>query len=147
CLPPPAQYPASDTRHGKPSRQAGEDATVNKLAIIGAGSWGTALAIRLSQNAENIRLWVFEPELCGSLQKTRVNETYLPGFFLPENVFPTPDLGHALEHADAVLTVVPSQFVRPIYGRIREHLNEDTGSSPIFISATKGLESNTLLRM
>src|ERR1700675_1963081 len=120
---------------------------MKKLAIIGAGSWGTALAIRLSHSAESVHLWVFKPELSESLQKTRVNDMYLPGFFLPENVNPTGDLASALEHAEVILTVIPSQYVRPTYERMLSHLAANPESPPIFISATKGLESDSLLRM
>lgn len=116
------------------------------IAIIGAGSWGTGLAIRLAHSAEKIRLWVFEPELCQSLQKTRVNDLYLPGFFIPENVEPTGNLRTALAGAEAVLTVVPSQHVRSIYRQILCELDSKSDASPIFVSATKGLESDTLLR-
>src|ERR1039458_1475905 len=120
---------------------------MKNLAIIGAGTWGTALAIRLAQSVENIRLWVFEPELCESLRKTRVNDLYLPGFFIPENVTPTGDMRVALAEAETVLTVVPSQHVRSIYQEMLPLLDAESDSKRIFVSATKGLESNTLLRM
>ena len=120
---------------------------MKNLAIIGAGTWGTALAIRLAQSAENVRLWVFEPELCESLRKTRVNDLYLPGFFIPENVTPTGDMRVALAEAETVLTVVPSQHVRSIYQEMLPLLDAESDSKRIFVSATKGLESNTLLRM
>jgi glycerol-3-phosphate dehydrogenase (NAD(P)+) len=120
---------------------------MKNLAIIGAGTWGTALAIRLAQSAENIRLWVYEPELCETLQKTRVNDLYLPGFFIPENVTPTGDLQVALRKAETVLTVVPSQHVRSMYQQMLPLLEAEPGAERIFVSATKGLESNTWLRM
>ena len=91
---------------------------MKNLAIIGAGGWGTALAIRLAQNAERIRLWVFEPELCASLRSSRTNDLYLPGFFIPENVEPTTDLGAALQGSEVILTVAPSHHVRSIYQRM-----------------------------
>ena len=120
---------------------------MRNLAIIGAGSWGTALAIRLAANVDTIRLWVFEPELCESLRKTRVNDLYLPGFLLPENVEPTTDLRTALHEAKTILTVVPSQHVRSIYQQMLPMLDSESDPERIFVSATKGLESNTLLRM
>ena|SRR5579885_2315297 len=118
---------------------------MKNLAIIGAGGWGTALAIRLAANAECVRLWVFEPDLCESMQRTRSNEVYLPRFTIPENVIPTNDLGCAVYGADIILTVVPSQHVRNLYGRILNLV--DPQHAPVFVSATKGLETETLLRM
>ncbi len=120
---------------------------MKNLAIIGAGGWGTALSIRLAQSTERIRLWVYEPELCESLAKTRVNDLYLPGFFIPENVEPTTDLATALEGAEVVLTVVPSHHVRSIYEQMLRVLCRPSDGERLFVSATKGLESDTLLRM
>lgn len=113
------------------------------IAIIGAGGWGTALAIVLARRVETVHLWVYEPELHASLSKTRVNDVYLPGFFLPENVYPTNDFRTALEGAELVVTVVPSQHVRSIYRQMLPLLQ----SGQIFVSATKGIETSTLLRM
>ena len=120
---------------------------IKNIAIIGAGSWGTALAIRLAPNVGKIRLWVYEPELCESLRKTRVNDLYLPGLFIPENVEPAGDLRSALTEAEIVLTVLPSQHVRSVYQRMLSVMDSTADAERIFISATKGLENDTLLRM
>ena len=120
---------------------------MNKIAIIGAGGWGTALAIRLSQKADRIGLWVFEPELCESLLETRANDLYLPGYFIPANVEPTHDLAAALAGAEVILTAVPSQHVRSVYQQIAAALKGASGAKCIFVSATKGLENGTRLRM
>jgi glycerol-3-phosphate dehydrogenase (NAD(P)+) len=116
---------------------------MNTLTIIGAGGWGTALSIALAGNLSTIRLWAFEPELAESLRQSRVNALYLPGFGIPANVYPTHDLEAALRDAELVLTAVPSQHVREIYRQMLPLLR----SEMTFISATKGLESHTLLRM
>jgi glycerol-3-phosphate dehydrogenase (NAD(P)+) len=113
------------------------------IAIIGAGGWGTALSIALARNANVIRLWVFEPELHEMLCRSRVNSMYLPGFFIPENVHPTHDLEEALRDAELVLTAVPSQHVRGIYQQMLPLFHPEQA----LVSATKGLESHTLLRM
>ena len=113
------------------------------IAIIGAGGWGTALAITLARNVETIRLWVYEPELCESLRETRVNGLYLPGFFLPANVYPTQELPTALAGAEVVLTAVPSQHLR----RLCQQMLGFARPEQIFLSVTKGLERETLLRM
>jgi glycerol-3-phosphate dehydrogenase (NAD(P)+) len=113
------------------------------LSIIGGGSWGTALAIALARRFDNIRLWVFEPDLAKRTQSSRINDAFLPGFQLPANVSITSDLPSALEHADIVLGVMPSQHARELYSSMLPHLN----SSMILVSASKGIEKRSLLRM
>ena len=113
------------------------------IAIIGAGGWGTALSIALARNVERIRLWVYEPELCESLCAKRMNELYLPGFFLPANVTPTLRLDDAVSDAGLVLTAVPSQHLRAVCRQMLPHLRPEQ----IFLSATKGIEIQSLLRM
>ncbi|MEO5924024.1 MAG: NAD(P)H-dependent glycerol-3-phosphate dehydrogenase [Bryobacteraceae bacterium] len=114
-----------------------------KLAVVGGGSWGTALAIVLSPQAERVRLWVFEEELAVRMQSSRENETFLPGFPLPEQIVATSDLSYALSGADIVLGVMPSKHARRLYHEMLPHLHP----SMIFVSATKGIESNGLLRI
>ena len=116
---------------------------MKNIAIIGAGGWGTALAIALAQKAGTIRLWVFEPELCESLRRTRINDLYLPGFRIPDNVEPTGNLASALSGAEMVLSAPPSHHLRGIYQQMLPWLEPHQ----VFVSATKGLENNTLLRM
>ncbi len=116
---------------------------MKNLAIIGAGSWGTALAIALGPRFERIRLWVYEPDLAQRLRETRINEVYLPGFEIPPHVEPTSDLAAALHGAEIVLSVMPSHLVRAIFGQMAPFLKK----TMVFVSATKGLENETLLRM
>ena len=87
---------------------------MNELAIVGAGSWGTALAVVLAPRFPRIRLWVYEKDLAGRMGETRVNDLYLPGFRLPENVAVETELRAALPGAGMVLSVVPSHLVRPL---------------------------------
>lgn len=116
---------------------------MKKLSIIGGGSWGTALAIVLSHQPRPISLWVYEPDLAARMCAARENDVFLPGFQLPENVQPTNDLGEALEQADVVLTVLPSEHCRALYRQMLPWLRPGMR----FVSATKGLENTTLLRM
>jgi glycerol-3-phosphate dehydrogenase (NAD(P)+) len=116
---------------------------VKNLAIIGAGAWGTALAIILAPRFSRIRLWVYEEDLAVRMKHSRENDVYLPGCALPARVEPTSDLGVALDGAEAVLSVVPSHLVRDLYQRMLPFVSE----SVLFVSATKGLENDTLLRM
>jgi len=114
-----------------------------RLAIIGAGGWGTALAIVLSPRFESVRLWVYEPELAARIAATRENDVYLAGLRVPDNVCTGTSIAWTLEGADIALGVMPSQHARGLYAEMRQHLNP----SAILVSATKGLERTSLLRM
>jgi glycerol-3-phosphate dehydrogenase (NAD(P)+) len=116
---------------------------VKNLSIVGAGAWGTALAIVLAPRFSRIRLWVYEEDLAERMKRSRENDLYLPGCPLPANVEPVGDLGAALDGAETVLSVIPSHLVRGLYHRMLPFLSE----SMLFVSATKGLENDTLLRM
>ena len=116
---------------------------MKRLAIIGGGSWGTALAITLTPRFDRTRLWVYEPDLAVRMRETRENEVFLPGFRLPESLDITTDLGAAVEGADIVLGVMPSARARALYERLLPSLYPST----LFVSATKGLENGSLLRM
>jgi glycerol-3-phosphate dehydrogenase (NAD(P)+) len=115
----------------------------SRAAIVGSGSWGTALAIVLAPRFEHIRLWAHETDLVERMRSSRINDVFLPGFSLPLNVEPTADLGFALETAEVVVGVMPSRFARPLYREMLPHLTPEMR----FVSATKGLEQSTLLRM
>jgi glycerol-3-phosphate dehydrogenase (NAD(P)+) len=116
---------------------------MNRIAILGAGGWGTALSIILARNCEEVRLWVYEPDLCARMKNSRVNDLYLPGSFLPSAVSPTNDVCEALSGADVVITAVPSEYLRGILRQIAPLAQPEL----VFVSATKGLESRTHLRM
>jgi len=115
----------------------------SSLAIIGAGSWGTALSIVLAPRFERIRLWAHESDLVDGMASTRINDIFLPDFRLPDNVDPVSDLRLALESAGIVVGVMPSRFARAVYSSMLPHLE----AGMRFVSATKGLENGTLLRM
>ena len=117
---------------------------MSRIAIIGAGAWGTALSVVLGRkSAHSVRLWANEPDVCDSIAQHGVNERFLPGFALPASVQATADLSVALQGAEIVVSVMPSQHCRPIFGRMAADLNP----SMLFVSCTKGLEDTTLLRM
>ncbi len=117
---------------------------MSRIAIIGAGAWGTGLAMVLGRKKTHaVRLWANEPDVCKSIAKSRVNERFLPGFTLPESVHATNDLSNALEGADVVVSVMPSQHCRSLFVRMAPSLCAET----VFVSCTKGLEDRTLLRM
>ncbi len=115
---------------------------MNNLAIIGAGSWGTALAVVLAGRFARVRLWVYEPDLAARMCASRENDVYLPGFPIPTNVEITTEFAAALDSAGIVLSVMPSHLVRALYQRMLPFVD----GSMLFVSATKGLENGTLLR-
>jgi glycerol-3-phosphate dehydrogenase (NAD(P)+) len=113
------------------------------LAIVGAGSWGTALAIVLAARFESLRLWVFESDLAERLRETRENDLYLPGARVPGHVMVSTSLEETLGGAAIVLGVMPSRHARRLYREMRAFV--ETGT--ILVSATKGIERGTLARM
>src|SRR5271163_3710330 len=117
---------------------------MSQIAIIGAGAWGTALSIILGRDQNRqVRLWAHEEEVCESIARRRVNEKFLPGQDIPACVTPCNDLAQALEGAAIVVSVMPSQHCRRVFEQMRPHLATET----MIVSATKGLEENTLMRM
>ena len=116
---------------------------LKKLAIIGAGGWGTALAIVLAPRFGRVRLWVYEADLAARMRATRENDVYLPGVRLPDQVEVVTELAYAVENAWIVLGAVPSRHARRIYTDALPHFTP----SMIFVSATKGIEKLTLRRM
>lgn len=115
---------------------------MKNLAIIGAGSWGTALAIVLAPRFPRVRLWVYENDLAERMRASRENDVYLPGFRIAGHVEVTSDLSIALEGAEVVLSVMPSHLTRGLYEQMLPCLHQ----SMLFVSATKGLENGTLSR-
>ncbi len=116
---------------------------MTNLAIIGGGSWGTALAVVLAPRWASVRLWVYEGDLAQRMQSGRENDVYLPDVRLPANVEVSSELAPCLRGADMVLGVMPSHLARGVYARMAPALN----SGMLFVSATKGLENGTLLRV
>ena len=108
-----------------------------KIAIIGAGSWGTALAFALADMGHETRLWAYEPEVVAFIRERHENGIFLPGVFLPENVTPTNDIAFALENAECVLTVMPSHVCRSLYEQMLPYL----APNMLLVSATKGIDA------
>jgi len=109
------------------------------VAVLGAGSWGTALAILLSRNGAQVRLWGHHSAHIETLRVARENRAFLPGHLLPPELHPTADLGQALPGAQEVLLVVPSHAFREVTRALRPFL----GPSDSVSWATKGLEPGT----
>lgn len=111
------------------------------VAVLGAGSWGTALAKLLADNGHRVRLWSRRPEQAAAIEEKRENEAYLPGFELPPNLRATSDLEEALSGVRLVLSVVPTHGLRAVLERAAPLFGEDV---PI-LSCTKGIENGTLM--
>lgn len=110
------------------------------ISIIGAGSWGTALAIHLAGNFRQVSLWVYETELCDIMTQTQKNTWFLPDHSLPENIKPTTSLKSAIKGQSLILMVVPTHVIRKTLNQIKPFIDKDC----LLISASKGIENDTL---
>jgi glycerol-3-phosphate dehydrogenase (NAD(P)+) len=112
-----------------------------KIGIIGAGAWGTALALLLADKDHDVALWMYEKDLAEETQRTRANRVYLPGFALPVNITVTPALEEAVRERPYVLSVVPSHTVRAVSSQLAPYLADNA----VIVSASKGIEIETLM--
>ena len=113
------------------------------IGVIGAGSWGTTLANLLATKGLEANLWVFEEDLCEAIRKTGENSIYLPGFRLHDNVHAHNTLEAVVRDCRLLVMVVPSHVYRSVVVKMLPHLREDA----VVVSATKGIENETLLTM
>jgi glycerol-3-phosphate dehydrogenase (NAD(P)+) len=117
---------------------------MSQIAVIGAGAWGTALSIVLGRKERHqIRLWAYEKDVRDAIESTRTNTIFLPDHKIPPCVAVTDDFRVALSGAEIVVSALPSQHCRRVFQEMVAHLSPDV----FVVSATKGLEQNTLLRM
>jgi glycerol-3-phosphate dehydrogenase (NAD(P)+) len=113
------------------------------IAILGAGSWGTALAVHLARIGHAVRIWSIEAPIIAEMRERRANAVYLPDVALPEAVAPTTAMEEALQGVGIVVAVVPSHAMRSVAREARPFL--EPGAT--LVSAAKGLELDTLARM
>jgi glycerol-3-phosphate dehydrogenase (NAD(P)+) len=117
---------------------------MSEIAVIGAGAWGTALSIVAARSGNHrVRLWAYEPEVRESIAQRRENSLFLLGQLIPENVTVTGEFEEALANAHIVISVMPSNHCRRLFESMRRWVRPDM----LFVSATKGLEEQSLLRM
>lgn len=114
-----------------------------KIAVVGAGSWGTTLASMLADKGLTTSLWVREEELAAIIEDTSENAWFLPGIKLPQKLLVTSDLSEALNGAEYVLMAVPCQFLRQVLRHMREYL----AKSPVIVCCSKGIEIDSLQPM
>ena len=116
-----------------------QEAEINDVAVIGAGAWGTALAITAARAGRRVRLWAREPEVVEAIERDGENTPFLPGHAIPADVTATGDLDEAVRDADLVLLVVPSQFLRSVANKVESVL--PTGVPVVVCS--KGIERDS----
>ncbi|HSH74429.1 MAG TPA: NAD(P)H-dependent glycerol-3-phosphate dehydrogenase [Longimicrobiales bacterium] len=113
-----------------------------RATVVGAGAWGSALAMVLAENGHEVRIWSYEAHVASAINEARSNP-YLEGVELPEGLRAETDLGAAVRGAELIVSASPSQFVRGVMGEAASHLEPDA----LLVSATKGVELGTLRRM
>jgi glycerol-3-phosphate dehydrogenase (NAD(P)+) len=111
-----------------------------KLSVIGAGSWGTALAAHFSRSGHDTVIWAFESEIVQGINSQHHNPLFMKEYTLPDSLSATADLKEALHHAEILITAVPTQFTRSVFEPYSDELQPVT---PI-VSASKGIENSTL---
>ncbi|MCU0662400.1 MAG: NAD(P)-dependent glycerol-3-phosphate dehydrogenase [Myxococcota bacterium] len=107
-----------------------------RITILGAGSMGTALARMIAEGGGDTCLWAYEKEVANEINEAHLNQAFLPGFDLPQNLRATTDLSEALRGASLVLSATPSQVLRGVWQRASAFLEEDA----IVVCASKGVE-------
>jgi glycerol-3-phosphate dehydrogenase (NAD(P)+) len=114
-----------------------------RFALLGAGSWGTALAVQLARSGHSVRLWARDAAIATEITLRRRNTRYLPEVPLPEAIQAESELATALADAETVIVAIPSQFCASVY----RSLAGLAPASAALVSATKGIEADTLRRM
>ena len=115
---------------------------MKKIAIIGAGSWGTTLAILLGEKGFDVKLWARREELANEIESKKENAQYLPGVKIPKNVIADHSLKDVINNSEIIITTIPSEFLRYTIKQIKPYFNKQ-----IVVSATKGLEHHSCKRM
>ncbi|WP_353894386.1 NAD(P)H-dependent glycerol-3-phosphate dehydrogenase [Proteinivorax hydrogeniformans] len=116
---------------------------MKKVSVLGAGGWGTAIAISLAKDGQQVKLWTRTDKSAQNLNKTRENIKYLPGAVIPANVTISSSIEKSVLNSDIIVIVTPSSAVRRVCEKIKPVISKDT----IIVTASKGFEQNTLLRM
>ena len=112
-----------------------------KIAVIGAGSWGTALSLHLAEKFDQVSLWVYEKQLCDIIINKRENKWFLPDIFLPENIVSDNSIERVSQDQEIILIVVPTQSLRRIANQLKPFIKPET----IIINASKGIENESLI--
>jgi len=111
------------------------------IGVIGAGSWGTALSLLLAGKGHRVDLWVYEEDLCDTMNLDRENQVYLPGFKLPNNIRSSSSLQEVVAGKKIILVVVPTHVLRSTLSTVKTFIDPDC----LIINASKGIENESLL--
>jgi glycerol-3-phosphate dehydrogenase (NAD(P)+) len=111
-----------------------------RISVLGAGGWGTTLAILLHYNGHDVTLWEYKSGYAKVLDKTRENKIYLPGIKIPDEITITHSLVRSCENKHLIVLAVPTQFIRSVISQIKDFDYKDT----TFVSVSKGIEKGTL---
>lgn len=115
---------------------------MQKISIIGAGSWGTTLAVLLGEKGVDVKLWARREELANEIESKKENKQYLPGIKVPNNVIADHSLKNVLKNSEMIISAVPSEFLRKTIKEISHYFNNQ-----VIVSVTKGIEHHTCKRM
>ena len=115
---------------------------MEKISIIGAGSWGTTLAVLAAENGYDVTLWVREVAIAKSIIREKENKKYLSGIKIPANVYAESSIEKAASNADLIVNAVPAQFTRDVAKQYSKHINCD-----VVVNVAKGIEIGTHKRM
>lgn len=116
---------------------------MEKLCILGAGSWGSALGLVLAKKGYQVNMWTLSEEQAEKINRTRENIDYLPGVLFPNNITLTTDIENAIKDSKIIVLAVPSQAIRSVCKQIKTFVNDDQ----IIVDVAKGLEKGTGLRL
>lgn len=117
-----------------------------KIAVLGSGSWGTALGQVLAENGHEVVLWGREDHIADEINQAHTNSHFLPGINLPTAIVATTDLKEALDQATVLLFVLPTKAIRSVARQVASYLSQ-SDAQPLLVHATKGLEQGTHLRV
>jgi glycerol-3-phosphate dehydrogenase (NAD(P)+) len=120
---------------------------MQRIAVLGAGGWGTALAVHLARTGHDVHLWGRDPSLVARMRETRENAVYLPGIALPACLTPCAALDDALDGASMLVVAVPSHGLRATLAQAVPFFSASASTPMPIVSTVKGLEQDTLLRM
>ena len=115
----------------------------NMISVVGAGSWGTAIAMLLAKKGLDVKLWVREKEILDKIRDTRENTEYLPGAILPDNIIVSDNMEYCCKDSEIVVIAAPSHVMRAVCLQMRDFISKEQ----VIVSLTKGIENDTLLRM
>ena len=115
-----------------------------KVALIGSGSWGTALALVLKSNKHEVKCWTIEQSTIDNIRDKGENTRYLPGVKIPDNIIFTDNLYDAAHDAEIIVNSVPSQITRSVVPKVCEVLD---CKDQVWVTVAKGIENNTYLRI